>query len=394
MQPFFSGRRAQESMLQKILDGHIGSHARLFACHDSKDCCRRCHEEKNAIPRRSAPSEKKEKAREWITKLPVLASHYCRKNSRRLYLPAEIGSFNNVYRKYKNDVEDALKEGLFFKLLSDYNIGIHRPRNDKCTVCEMSKRGERVEGLDQHEQEKSWTKAVSVSESQNEEGHVTVSFDLQKVLGTPHSDAMTTGFSRKFAVYNETLYEKGSRKGFCFLWNEGQAKRGANEVASVLEMYLINFLPPATRVVHFLCDSCGGQNRNRFLLWALTLLSARLQIKIEDLFLCPGHTEMAADSVHATIERFIQKRPAWAPSEWPTMIRSARVKPFPYEVVVMQQKDIHAWSKTCKFPQTTTRNEDKELVKWSQIRVFVADHGEAPYKNSQSTSSLEEHSFS
>ena len=44
---------------------------------------------------------------------------------------------------------------------------------------------------------------------------------------------------------------------------------------------------------------------------------------------------MPADSIHATIKHFVRKRVVWAPSEWATIIRSARTDPELYTVITM-----------------------------------------------------------
>lgn len=43
------------------------------------------------------------------------------------------------------------------------------------------------------------------------------SFDLQKVLNTPHGNNMLLFYSRKYAVYNLCFYESITRNGFCFI---------------------------------------------------------------------------------------------------------------------------------------------------------------------------------
>lgn len=39
----------------------------------------------------------------FIKNLPALPSHYCRKETSRLYLPVEFRNLKNVYRVYKED---------------------------------------------------------------------------------------------------------------------------------------------------------------------------------------------------------------------------------------------------------------------------------------------------
>ena len=62
-----------------------------------------------------------------------MPSHYCRADSTRRYLPADIRSMGNLYRMYRAAVPEPLRFGVFRKIFkTDFNIGIHQPRKDKC----------------------------------------------------------------------------------------------------------------------------------------------------------------------------------------------------------------------------------------------------------------------
>ncbi|XP_077974447.1 uncharacterized protein LOC144430392 [Styela clava] len=49
----------------------------------------------------------------------------------------------------------------------------------------------------------------------------------------------------------------------CYLWNEEEAKKGSNEVASALLLYLKFLQKKGVKNVYLFCDRCAGQNRNR-----------------------------------------------------------------------------------------------------------------------------------
>ena len=61
------------------------------------------------------------------------------------------------------------------------------------------------------------------------------SFDLQKVLKTPHGESMLLFYSRKYTVYNFCFYETSIKNGFCYTWTETEGKRGGNEIATILQ---------------------------------------------------------------------------------------------------------------------------------------------------------------
>lgn len=87
---------------------------------------------------------------------------------------------------------------------------------------------------------------------------ICASFDLQKVLNTPHGSNMSLYYSRKIAVYNFTIYESGTRFGFCNIWSETDAHRGANEIASCLLNYIRNVDSRNVKTLLLYSDSCFG----------------------------------------------------------------------------------------------------------------------------------------
>lgn len=56
--------------------------------------------------------------------------------------------------------------------------------------------------------------------------------------------------------------------------------------------------------------------------------------------LLPGHTYMPVDSVHAVLEREVKRLTVWSPSQWATFFQSARKRPRPYNVSVLEHSDF------------------------------------------------------
>ncbi|KAF2895628.1 hypothetical protein ILUMI_10551 [Ignelater luminosus] len=66
-------------------------------------------------------------------------------------------------------------------------------------------------------------------------------FDLQAVLPTPRGGISTFYYKSKLSTYNFTVGDhtkKGQGSVTCFMWHEGQRKRGPNEIGSCLLKYL------------------------------------------------------------------------------------------------------------------------------------------------------------
>lgn len=290
--------------------------------------------------------------------LPAIPSHYCRKDSSRVYLPKEMKNLANLYKIYKKTYTqngvDIVSERVFRTIFREkFNIGFHVPKKDKCLKC--LKYEQNIDNPDiqeekkQHELEKTESyNRFKAHQNINKTDPTTLcaSFDLQKVLNTPYGDSMLLFYSRKLAVYNFCVYENGTRNVFCYYWDESNGKRGANEIGTILSKY-IHTVDERGTVKHLLlyCDCCPGQNRNRIILAMLhTTLQACSNITtIQINFLLTGHTYMPVDSVHAVIERNLKNNIIYAPSQWYTIFSTARQDPGPYNVEVMQFKDFYRW---------------------------------------------------
>jgi hypothetical protein len=324
----------------------------------------------------------------FISSLPAVPSHYCRSRTSRQYLPSELKSVNKLYTQYTNEKlsnkEPIASKNFFYRTFtSKFNIGFHVPKKDKCISCEKFKntpeelKNEEVRKQHQvHEDEKNATYVEHIADQMARKTDPTVlccSFDLEAVLNTPHGESVLLFYSRKYTVYNFTVYESVTRKGFCYIWGEADGKRGSTEIATCLHKWLLDVdgRNDGTKHVILYCDCCSGQNRNRTVLAMLKHTLSQLE-NIQEItlkFLLSGHSYMPADSMHACIERFIKKRIVWAPSEWTTIMSCARVDPEPYEVNVMTCTDFLNWAPVEGHVLPKQLKDDSlKNVKWLSVR--------------------------
>lgn len=283
--------------------------------------------------------------------LPLVPSHYCRKDSTRLYLPQEFRNVSNLYRIYvehcnNNHITGIMSFKVFNKWFADnFNIGFHQPKKDKCMICSNkdNENTENNEKILKHIEEKnaSYERFKCHQELHKKNKSILCcSFDMQKVLNTPRGNDMRLYYSRKLSVYNFTIYESVTRAGHCYVWTEADAHRGANEISTCLFDFIVNDVDTRVSIKTLLlyADSCYGQNKNKTVLsmirYALSQCINLNTIQIN--YLIPGHTYMPVDSMHATIENFVKKSNVRAPSQWPTLFQFARQKPAQYNVKVMK----------------------------------------------------------
>lgn len=309
------------------------------------------------IPANKTDSGNIQNVRNFIQQLPAVPSYYCRKDSTKLYLPAEFRNFRNVYRIYK---EEKIKENVgivsekvFMQIFkNEFYIGMHVPKKDKCIKCigydaektEENKKlkEEHLDDRDASQARFKWHREIRKECPEM----LCVSFDLQNVLNTPYGDSSLLYYSRKLSIYNECFYENDTREGFCFIWSETDGKRGANEIATILQMY-IDIVDSRKTVKHLIlyCDSCPGRNKNRTVLAVIhnSLSRCKYIESIQINYLLPGHREMSVDSMHTVIESLVKKLIVWAPSQWATVCQLARKEPHPYQVHFLQYADFKGY---------------------------------------------------
>ena len=113
------------------------------------------------------------------------------------------------------------------------------------------------------------------------------------------------------------------------LWHEGMASRGAQEIASCILKYLKDTSPTANHLITY-SDSCGGQNRNVYLLslWLHIFASDEYAITVVDQkFMTVGHSYLPNDRDFGSIETERRKHnTVFVPEEWYELIVNARRK--------------------------------------------------------------------
>jgi hypothetical protein len=342
------------------------------------------------------PSNKKSESvrnyiRQHIGAFPAVESHYCRANSTKTYLDANL-NIRKMYRLYcKKCMDDNLQpenEKLYRTIFNtDFNISFHHAKKDECNFCTAFKNSAPSEkALKQLEYTEHHARIERVRQLRNEHKQLAVmndtsvravTFDLQQVLQSPSLSVGALYYKRKLNVYNQTVYNLADHNVDCFVWHEGTAGRGSCEMASCLYQFM-KTLPQTVEHLILYSDTCGGQNRNinfsSMCLYAVSVLHIKT---IDHIYMESGHSQMECDSVHSTIEKAKKNVPVYAPMDYYTVIRGARHKQ-PYLVHTISQTDFLDFNHITKnYIVNRSKTVTGDTASWTKMK-WIQYKKEAP----------------
>lgn len=118
--------------------------------------------------------------------------------------------------------------------------------------------------------------------SKNDKTVCTLNFDMQKILTTPRADIGPLYYMSKLNVWNFSFFDLENHEGACYLWDETIGKRGSNEIASFLMIYLTTKITalPDIRYFQMYSDNCSGQNKNKNVFSMLIKIALKYNVKI------------------------------------------------------------------------------------------------------------------
>jgi hypothetical protein len=288
-----------------------------------------------------------------------------------------------MYRLYKESCLEksipAQKESMYRKIFNrDSNLHFFVPKKDQCDFCteykNTSRKSQTIEiKYAQHCAQKVLArnaKEAAKKIAQDDKKCMAACFDLEKILNCPHGQASSYYYHRKLSMYNLTAYCLGTGDAYCFLWDETDAKRGCNEIASCLLKFVKIHMQKNCKSFCFFSDNCAGQNINRFIaaLWWYVIKEFGVN-DVTHSFLEVGHTQNENDSVHATIERASRRTSLYTPDQWSAVIGTARAEK-PYVVIQMELEDFFDFKKMASSIRNFEVDEDGHKVKWTQIRAM------------------------
>ena len=257
-------------------------------------------------------------------------SHYRRDHApNRRYLPSDLSicSMHQVFNESQQaSGQDQCSFQYYYKVFSSMNISFSSPENDLCKTCLIHEQAHpplqasaddlphncstcnchACSGYVEHKTRAAQARAALNADTErmkNDDQVLVTTVDMQKTICMPKLPTKDYYFSRKLVLFNETFASPGKdAPAVAVLWHEGEAGRKAYNVASAYLTFL-RFNRDIQEVILF-ADNCSAQNKNWTLFSAFPRMVNNPSIGITCIslkYLEPGHTFMAADSVHGSI---------------------------------------------------------------------------------------------
>ena len=166
-----------------------------------------------------------------INKFPRVESHYCRKDTSKMFLAADltIRLMFEMYMQSEEKIECSFAK--YYSIFKKMNLSFHKPSKDLCKICESYRSSndeekEHLEGqytgcISEKEETRRIrleSKALSTADGSS---HVAACFDFQQVIYLPKSPRAEIFYKRRLSNYNFTIYNLKDSSVDCFLWHEG-----------------------------------------------------------------------------------------------------------------------------------------------------------------------------
>ncbi|KAL4720776.1 hypothetical protein ACJJTC_017583 [Scirpophaga incertulas] len=284
--------------------------------------------------------------RKHLDSIPKVDSHYCRADTKRTY----IEGGKTVADLHRDYVAECKSKGLpfgnylaYYKIFcTEYNMAFFKPKKDQCeSYTNYTNATEKDKQIMKHDYELHLKEKQLARDQKDQDKNYTPDtcivsvYDLQTAMSCPKGDTSTYYYVSKLNCYNFTIYDIKTKDVNCYVWHEGEAKRGAIEIGTCILKYIKSLEETAKKLdskLDLICysDNCCGQQKNHYLIavYIFAVYNYDFINSICHKFLIKGHTQNEGDSVHSVIERQIQRSlksgAIYTPDQYTQIIRSAK----------------------------------------------------------------------
>jgi hypothetical protein len=262
------------------------------------------------------------KVHEHINTFPVKESHYSGKTVN--YLDCEL-NVKIMYSLFKDKhPSSTIKYEYYNKIFKEnFNLRFGRPQVDVCCQCELlsvkiknkslnetARRVSVAELMVHKRRAKKFYSALKSSKKLTEENSeiLAISFDFMQNLHLPRVPAQDLFYLRQLTVNVFGVHNMKDDSSVFFLYHEGIAHKGPDEVCSFIYTYLNHYVSSEVKEIHFFSDNCAAQNKNHCMIrMCQALVDCGKYRRIEQFFPIRGHSFLPSDRDFGVIKRKLRK---------------------------------------------------------------------------------------
>nr|CAI5829041.1 unnamed protein product [Callosobruchus analis] len=304
-----------------------------------------------------------------IKKFPTYVSHYSRSETEAKFLPYDLTE-RKMYELYieENNPKVSFQ---FFKNIFYTNFNLRRKPPIKDTCNKRVLNDERDHHLQSAQLARNQMKR-DLKEANTNPLLETLTYDMEKVLGLPKLPTNIVYYKRQLNIYNEGIHSGSNNTPYCFLWREGVAGRGAQEVGSCLKKFIVVHLKKGVENLTLWSDSCGGQNRNiKIVLMLKAVLMDHPTLKTIYLkYLESGHSFLPNDTDFGQIERALKNQVRlYTLEDFVSVIQNCK-KQNKFVINLMEPGDFYSTGNLEKQISNRKCSIDKEKVSWLRTKII------------------------
>lgn len=310
-----------------------------------------------------------------INALPKYESHYRREQNsdcQYLKLGMTIRKIYDLYVEKLKEIHGEDKKPVSLQALqqifyANFNLRCKTLKKDTCSKCdtfttkiqnttteeETNKLKEDKQNHLKRAEDLRNNMKEDLARAKTDEHFECLTFDLEKTLPLPRIPTSIVFYKRQLWLYNCGIHAGSNDCGHCYVWIEGEAGRGAQEVGSCMINFIKNKLDPNVKHLVLWSDCCGGQNRNiKIVLMLKVVLNSHPTLRTITLkYLESGHTFLPNDTDFSKIETQLKfHERIYTVDEYINVIKSCKKK-IPLQVYRMEKKDF-----------LSTKNLEKKIV--------------------------------
>lgn len=170
-------------------------------------------------------------------------------------------------------------------------------------------------------------------------------------------------------MYNCGVHSGKSNKGYFYVWVEGTAGRGAQEIGSCLKKHIMENCPGVKKLILW-SDSCGGQNRNiKVTLMLKHIIASHPTLKKISLrFMIPGHSFLPNDSEFGDVECHLKtNQRVYTDDDYINIMKKSRRK-HPFIVTKMSCEEFLSSESLESNITNRKSNTEEAKINWFTFR--------------------------